>query len=48
VEAQTIGLDDQSQIRPVEIDLVSVHASARLGLGKPERVDDSQEAALEL
>jgi hypothetical protein len=47
VEAQAVGLDDQAEIGPVEVDLEAVQPHARLWLRQPEVAHDPEEAALE-
>src|SRR5919106_6663489 len=46
--AQTVGLDNESDVGPVEVDLKSVHLALGLGQGKPGFAGDRQESALEL
>jgi len=48
VVAKPIGLDDQTEIRPEEIDLEAVDPAPGERQGKPSRFDHGQEASLEL
>jgi hypothetical protein len=48
VISEAVGLDDEPEFRPVEIDLEAVHAASGPGLGKAGSTSDRQEPALEL
>ena len=47
VVAQPVGLDDQPELRPVEVDLEAVHVNAGLREGQARFARERQEAALE-
>jgi hypothetical protein len=48
VVAQAVGLHDQAEVRPVEIDLVAIHVAPGLGVREPRPVCDWQEETLQL
>jgi len=48
VVAQAVGLDDQAEVGPVEVDVESVELDLRLGLGQADAAADRPEALLEL
>src|SRR5437899_599166 len=48
VVAEAVGLDDQPEVRPVEVDLEAVHPRLRLWLWEAGPACDGEEDALEL
>jgi hypothetical protein len=48
VISEAIGFHDQPQIGPVEVDPESVDPASRYGQRQPRRLDDGQEAPLQL
>jgi hypothetical protein len=47
VEAEAVGLDDELQTRPVEVDAATGVAALCLRIGQPGFTDDSQEPLLQ-
>src|SRR3982751_979211 len=47
VIAQAVGLDDQAQVGPVEVDAEAVHSCLRLRLWQARALDNREEAPLE-